>query len=72
MKKSRAAMRSCCRKQASSKEGRKKHAPSSSQAKPSAPDGKELGPSQRFRGWLHWPQREEIQAGKGASYVLRH
>nr|XP_017506223.1 adenine DNA glycosylase isoform X4 [Manis javanica] len=39
MKKSRAAMRSCCRKQASSKEGRKKHAPSSSQAKPSAPDG---------------------------------
>ncbi|XP_036748689.2 adenine DNA glycosylase isoform X2 [Manis pentadactyla] len=39
MKKPRAAMRSCCRKQASSKEGRKKHAPSSSQAKPSAPDG---------------------------------
>ncbi|KAK2492163.1 hypothetical protein MC885_012499, partial [Smutsia gigantea] len=38
MEKQRAAI-SCCRKQASSQEGRKKHAPGSSQAKPSAPDG---------------------------------
>ncbi|XP_037005139.2 adenine DNA glycosylase isoform X4 [Artibeus jamaicensis] len=39
MKKLRAAMGSHCRKQASSQERRKKHALSSSQAKPSVPDG---------------------------------
>lgn len=53
MKKPRAAVGSRHRKKASSQEGRERHNLSSNQAKPSAPDGEELGSSQRLRGWFH-------------------
>lgn len=49
MKKPRAAVGSRRRKPASSQEGREKQALSSGQAKPSGPDGEELGPSQKHR-----------------------
>lgn len=45
MKKPQAAVGSRRRKRASSQEGRKKLALNSRQAKPSVPDGEELGPS---------------------------
>uniref|UniRef100_A0A2K6THZ1 MutY DNA glycosylase n=1 Tax=Saimiri boliviensis boliviensis TaxID=39432 RepID=A0A2K6THZ1_SAIBB len=44
MRKPRAAMGSGHRKQAASQEGRQKHAKSSSQAKPSAPNGFQKAP----------------------------
>lgn len=74
MKKPRAAAgsRSRHRKQSSSQEGREKRALSSSQAKPSGPDGEEFSPSQRLRGWSLGHERGQVQAGKGAWYASRH
>lgn len=49
MRKLRAAVGSNLGKQAASQERREKRAPNNSQAKPSAPKGKELGPNQRLQ-----------------------
>lgn len=69
MKKPRAAMGSSRRKQASSLDGKKKHALSSSQAKPSTTDGEELGPVKDSGAGFIGCERGQIQARKGALYA---
>ena len=66
MKKPRAAMGSHRRKQASSQERREKRALSSNQAKPSVPDGEELGASKTHGSGSIGHERGQIQARKGA------
>lgn len=75
MKKPRAAVgnRSGRRKQASSQEGEEKCAFGSSQAKPSAPSGEDLGPNQtQGLAGLIGRERGQIQAEKRAWYVSSH
>ena len=63
--------RSGRRKQASSQEGKEKCAFGSSQAKPSAPSGEDLGPNQTRAGLIGC-ERGQIQAEKTAWYVSSH